>query len=114
MTKKIVKDGGSQFQNFHVNFHKFHTLFSTDYQRLGYHKFCIRWVPNMLTGMHNKQRMALAFFRVISQRFMHSPHKPKQFKQILSARTLMTTVSWDKKGVVVEFMQQGTIASRVL
>jgi hypothetical protein len=24
-----------------------------DYQRLGYHKFCTRWVPKMLTGAHN-------------------------------------------------------------
>jgi hypothetical protein len=27
--KKFVKDGASQFQNFRVNFHKFHALFST-------------------------------------------------------------------------------------
>jgi hypothetical protein len=26
---KYVKDGASQFQNFHVNFHKFHAIFST-------------------------------------------------------------------------------------
>jgi hypothetical protein len=26
--QKSVKDGTSQFQNFHVNFHKFHALFS--------------------------------------------------------------------------------------
>jgi hypothetical protein len=26
--KKLVKDGASQLRNFHVNFHKFHTLFS--------------------------------------------------------------------------------------
>jgi hypothetical protein len=28
--------------------------------RLGYHKFCARWVPKMLTGAHKMQRMALA------------------------------------------------------
>jgi hypothetical protein len=27
--KKFVKDDASQFQNFRVNFHKFHTLFCT-------------------------------------------------------------------------------------
>jgi hypothetical protein len=37
-----------------------------------------------------------------------SPHKPKKFKQT-SARKLMATVFWDRKGVLmVEFMQQGT------
>jgi hypothetical protein len=28
LTKIFVKDGASQFQNFHVNFHKYHALFS--------------------------------------------------------------------------------------
>jgi hypothetical protein len=28
--------------------------------RLSYHKFCARWVPKMLMGMHEMQRMALA------------------------------------------------------
>jgi hypothetical protein len=28
LTKKSLKDGASQFQNFCVNFHKFHTPFS--------------------------------------------------------------------------------------
>jgi hypothetical protein len=33
----------------------------------------------------------------------------KKFKQMLSARKLMATVFWDRKGVLmVEFMQQGT------
>jgi hypothetical protein len=31
LAKKFVKDGASQFQNFLVNFHKFHPLFSTEY-----------------------------------------------------------------------------------
>jgi hypothetical protein len=30
-----AKDGASQFQNFHVNFHKFHALFSTRLLQLG-------------------------------------------------------------------------------
>jgi acyl-CoA thioesterase len=41
--------------------------------------------------------------------YTHSPNKPKKFKQILSARKLMATVFWDRKGVLmVKFMQQGT------
>jgi hypothetical protein len=28
--------------------------------RLGYHKFCARWVPKMLIGAHKTQRMASA------------------------------------------------------
>jgi acyl-CoA thioesterase len=39
----------------------------------------------------------------------HSPNKPKEFKQTLSARKLMAAVVWDRDGVLmVEFMQQGT------
>jgi hypothetical protein len=35
----------------------------------------------------------------------HSPNKPKKFKQ-LSARKLMATVFWDRRGeMMVEFMQ---------
>jgi hypothetical protein len=29
--------------------------------RLGYHKFCARWVLKMLTGVRKMQRLALAF-----------------------------------------------------
>jgi hypothetical protein len=40
---------------------------------------------------------------------MHSPNKPKQFKQTLFPRKLMAAVFWGWKGVLmVEFMQQGT------
>jgi hypothetical protein len=44
-----------------------------------------------------------------------SPNKPKRFKQTLSARKLVATVFWDRKGVLmVEFVQQGvTITSEV-
>jgi hypothetical protein len=34
-TKQFVKDGASQFQNFHVNFHKFHPVFSTTVLHFG-------------------------------------------------------------------------------
>jgi hypothetical protein len=46
---------------------------------------------------------------------MHSPNKPNKFKQMLSATKLMTSVFWDRKGVLIlEFMQHGTtIISKV-
>jgi hypothetical protein len=34
LTKKFVKDDTSQFQNFRVNFNRFHTLFLRDYHNL--------------------------------------------------------------------------------
>jgi hypothetical protein len=33
--KNFVKDSTSQFQNFHVNFHTFHALFSTGLSQIG-------------------------------------------------------------------------------
>jgi glycine cleavage system protein P-like pyridoxal-binding family len=45
-----------------------------------------------------------------SKHWMHAhlPNKPKRFKQ-MSARKLMATVFWVRKGVLmVEFTQQGT------
>jgi hypothetical protein len=35
LTKKFVKDGALQFQNFHVNFPKFYALFFTRLTQLG-------------------------------------------------------------------------------
>jgi histone-lysine N-methyltransferase SETMAR len=58
------------------------------------------WVSfvNVETKEQSKQRM-----------HKHSPNKPKKFKQTLSARKLMATVFWDRKGMLMaEFMQQGT------
>jgi hypothetical protein len=44
----------------------------------------------------------------------HSPNKPKKFKQTLSARKLMASVVWDRKGVLRVVMQQGiTVPSEV-
>jgi hypothetical protein len=38
----------------------------------------------------------------------HSPNKPRNFKQKLPARKLMTAVLWDRKGVLmVEFCNKG-------
>jgi hypothetical protein len=35
LTKGIVKNGASQFENFHVNIHEFHPLFSARLSQLG-------------------------------------------------------------------------------
>jgi hypothetical protein len=35
LDKKFVKDGSSQIQNFHMNFHKFHPLSSARLLQLG-------------------------------------------------------------------------------
>jgi hypothetical protein len=62
LTKKLVKDGASQCQNFYINFHIFcaHCPLWDHHSRLGYHKFCARWISEILTGVHKTQRMALA------------------------------------------------------
>jgi hypothetical protein len=38
-----------------------------------------------------------------SKKWMHtySPNKPQKFKQTLSARELMATLFWDRKGVLM-------------
>jgi hypothetical protein len=41
----------------------------------------------------------------------HSPKKPKMFKQTLSARKLTATIFWDRKGVLMKFMQRCTTAT---
>jgi hypothetical protein len=33
-------------------------LYETVTKKLGYHKFCARWVPKILTDVHKTQRMA--------------------------------------------------------
>jgi histone-lysine N-methyltransferase SETMAR len=39
----------------------------------------------------------------------HSPNKQKKFKQALPSKKQMTSVFWDRGGVLImEFMQQGT------
>jgi hypothetical protein len=69
LTKEFVEDGTSQFQNFLVNFHKFHTLLSKRLSQLGWtiRSFAQDGVLKMLMGVHKMQRMALAltFFRAI-------------------------------------------------
>jgi hypothetical protein len=60
LTRKSVKDGASQFQNFRVNFHKFHAvLYEIIIVRLGYRKLWARWISKMLTGADKTQRIAL-------------------------------------------------------
>jgi hypothetical protein len=52
LTKKFVKDGTSQFQNFCVNFHKFHALFSMRLSQARLSEVLEGWVSKMLTGVH--------------------------------------------------------------
>lgn len=111
-------------------------------QNLGYHKFCARWIPKILTENHKNQRMAasLTFLdsyekdgdslldRIVtgdetwvkhvncetklqSMEWGHttSPKKPRKCLQTLSARKIMATVFWDRKGVLlVDFLERGT------
>jgi hypothetical protein len=61
LTKKFVKDGTSQFQNFCVNPQISCTvLYDIITLKMGYHNFCARWVPKMLTDAHKTQRMTSA------------------------------------------------------
>jgi hypothetical protein len=50
-TKEFVKDGASQFKNFHMN------VFEIIIVRLNYHKFCARSAPKILMGVHETHRM---------------------------------------------------------
>jgi hypothetical protein len=67
--------------------------------RLGYHKFCPRWVPRILTGAHKSQKMASAFVD-----FLEKYHKDgdKFLNHILRATGDQTWVSF----VNVETKQQ--------
>jgi [histone H3]-lysine36 N-dimethyltransferase SETMAR len=107
----------------------------------GYHKFCARWVPKLLTDQHKNQRMAASLAlldaydkdgdsfldRIVtgdetwvkhvncetklqSMEWGHtkSPKKPRKCLQTLSARKIMATVFWDRKGVIlIEFLERG-------
>jgi hypothetical protein len=72
--KKFVKDCASQFQKSLMNFHKLHApfvLYGIVTVRLGYHRFCAKYVRKMLMGLHKTQRMASDFvdiFRALPQR----------------------------------------------
>jgi hypothetical protein len=57
LTQKFMKDGTSQFRDFYMNFYKFHEIIRV---RLGYQKFCAKWVPKMLTSAPKMQGMASA------------------------------------------------------
>jgi hypothetical protein len=110
--------------NFHINFLKFH---ETVRVKLGYHKFCRRWVLKTLMGTHKIPEMSLGFVHLFwggrgynkdcnsfsvtwvsyinveikeqSKQWMLTNllNKPKRFKQSLSARKLMAAVFWDRR-----------------
>jgi hypothetical protein len=120
--------------------HVLHTvLYEIIAVSLCFHKFCTKWVPKMLTGVHKTQRVAsaLTFLEryhrdsdeflshlvtgdktrvsfvcqnqtvvkaVDANTFTKQTEKCKQ----ASARKLMATVFWDRKGVLIlEIIQQG-------
>jgi hypothetical protein len=70
LTKKFVKDDASQLQKLCEFPDYMHCSLGIITVRVRYHKFCARWVPNMLTDAHKMQRMASALtFRDIPQRW---------------------------------------------
>jgi hypothetical protein len=148
LTKKFVKDGTSQFPNIHVNFHKFHILFSmrlsqldldmTRFAKGGFWKCswvcteCREWLLLVLTFLERYHQHGDEFLNHIIQVQVMKPGfhlwmlKPKSsqnsgsthihqtswkiLNKRLSARELMATVFWHRKGMMmVEFMQHGTI-----
>jgi hypothetical protein len=74
--------------------------------RLGYHKFCTRWVPKMLMGVHKLQRMALALT------FLERYHKDG-----VNARRdhyNIRSVLWNTKnciGLVIQNKRHGMLTS---
>jgi hypothetical protein len=64
-----MEDGATQFENFYVNFHKFHSLFYMRLSQLGWAITCFVQgeFERMLTGAHKMQRMALALTFLLEQ-----------------------------------------------
>jgi hypothetical protein len=93
--------------------------------RLGYHRFCARQVPKILTGVHKTRRIVrlwlfdgtwVSFVNVETKEqyklwiHTYSPNNKKSLNEgCLPGGKLMAIVFWDRKGVLmVESMQQGT------
>jgi hypothetical protein len=68
---KFVTDGASQFQNFRVNFHKFHALLSTRLSQLGLAitSFVQDGFQKCSWVRKNRREFGFNFFRVIPQRW---------------------------------------------
>jgi hypothetical protein len=64
MSDQLVQSERRRFTILEVSYelpHISHTLlYDIIVVRLGYHKFCTRWNPKMLTGAHKTQRMVSA------------------------------------------------------
>jgi hypothetical protein len=74
LNKKFVKDGASQFQNFHVNSHKFHAIFSTRFSQVRYPitRFAqegFRKCSWVRTKRRECLRLLETFFRTIPQKW---------------------------------------------
>jgi hypothetical protein len=103
---KILKDGASQFQNFQVNFHKISriVLYGIITVRVDYHEFCTRWVPKLLAGGHETQRMASALT------FLHRYHKdgdeyPSHIVRVTGDETWVSFVNAETEEQSKQWMQ---------
>uniref|UniRef100_A0A8C5RFZ3 Transposase n=1 Tax=Laticauda laticaudata TaxID=8630 RepID=A0A8C5RFZ3_LATLA len=80
-------------------------------QKLGYHKFCARWVPIILTENHKSQpRQNCSLWSGGTQM---PPQKPRKCLQMFSARKIMVTVFWDRQGVLIDFLEHGSTINSV-
>jgi hypothetical protein len=72
LTKKFVKDSASQFENFHVNFHKLYALFSMRLSQLGMlSQILLKMGSENAHGCTQNAEKGFSFcgpFRVIPQR----------------------------------------------
>jgi hypothetical protein len=94
---QIAKQKIYEFQNFRVNLLpqiSYTVLYKIITVRLGYHKFCARWVQKMFTGAHKTQRMALAqtfLYRAILERlwwiFNHTVTGDKTWLSFVNVKT---------------------------
>jgi hypothetical protein len=105
------------FENSHGCTQNAENGFSFDFEFLEhYHKDGNEFLSRIIRGNETWVLFVNVETKEQSKQWKHiySPNKPKRFKQ-MSARKLMATAFWDKKGVLMgDFMQQGTtIASEV-
>jgi hypothetical protein len=132
VNKKICQRWHLTISELLCDFHKLHALFSTWLSQLKqarlsqvssnvHYDNAHRWAKMQRTSQShctsNRWWNLNSFVNVEpkqqSQQWLHihSPNTPQKFKQ-KSARNLMATASWDRKGVMmVEFMHKGTIIS---
>jgi hypothetical protein len=65
--------------------------------RLGYHKFCARWVPKTLTGAHKTQRMASAFVAFLEQYHIDGDECLSHIIQVTGDKTWVSFLNVETK-----------------